>query len=1141
MQVNRNTSIISWALGILTIIVLLLNLPEQPDPANIGLWLLFTLLIALSLNLGVLLTSGEISSAHMFGIMAFLSLGHDGRAEEALWIVATGALLGGLVQVARAEEWLPRRRVTVRSLGSVLETMAQLTLSQLVGEALYLQSGGRLPLGVITQADIFPLIIFAVGYVLFYLLFFVLRVRMEGHSISDVLASDWVTLGGAVLLPVPFGILGGVVSNELDTFSWAIFVGGLVLIVFGVYGLSRMQFYFRQQVQELSSISVVSQALRTNLELDALLKTIHLQVASLLNVDNFMVALLEPLQNRIYFPLVVTRGHEIDLPPRAPEPNERLLDYVIDRRMPLLLEQNVGERTMALNLRPPDGPIYSWLGVPLLAPDRALGAIAVASSDPGRLLSTADQRLLMNIAAQAGVAIENAQLYGQAQDRALQLGTLNSISALLTGTLSPEKVVNLVASSVVAVANCDAVAVYLYEDGDLQLARNIGLSEAFNSDPPIPLIIRPGDADDPHRPGHQPVVVSSANSEPLLSDAERAFITREGMRAWIELMLMSGDAPQGVVVAYYQEPRHFSGDEIELIRTFTVQAALAINNARIYNSIDSALDRRMSQLQALYDVGQELNAILSLQHIFDLVVERALEGTSGEAGLVVVGQEDGFGIEVVAHQGYPPDTFDTMRIGSGITALVYDTGEPLLVADVRENRHYRAVNPNTHSQLSVPIMRENEILGVITIESTNYNAFGEDDITFVTQLAIQAAIAIDNARLFKRIAEGRDRLQVILDSMTEGVLLINNDGQVALANPRIESLLGLKPETMVRQLVDDLLLDPDMGFAQQLGFSEADLRLLLADLRAGDWRGEEQANFSYELDAPRHVYVNRHIAPVMDENGALLGLLLVLVDETEQQELVLARDDLNRMIVHDLRGPMTAVTASLKLLNDLAPPDSNFTPIVQRTTEASMRAVRKLLNLVDSLLDIGKMESGQMTLDREPVHLNALASNVVMEMDSLARELDVNLAVDIPYDMPLLDVDGNQVERVLLNLVDNALKFTPADGVVRIAAYKPEERDVPAGFVRVEVSDTGPGVPDDYKARLFDRFVQVKSAQSRRRGTGLGLTFCRLATESHGGAIWIEDNPEGGAMFAFTLPVATDLNTADQPATGDLDFDGPLL
>ena len=201
MQAKRNTTIISWALGILTIIVLLLNLPEQPDPANIGLWLLFTLLIALSLNLGVLLTSGEISSAHMFGIMAFLSLGHDGRAEEALWIVATGALLGGLVQVARAEEWLPRRRVTVRSLGSVLETMAQLTLSQLVGEALYLQSGGRLPLGVITQADIFPLIIFAVGYVLFYLLFFVLRVRMEGHSISDVLASDWVTLGGAVLLP----------------------------------------------------------------------------------------------------------------------------------------------------------------------------------------------------------------------------------------------------------------------------------------------------------------------------------------------------------------------------------------------------------------------------------------------------------------------------------------------------------------------------------------------------------------------------------------------------------------------------------------------------------------------------------------------------------------------------------------------------------------------------------------------------------------------------------------------------------------------------------------------------------------------------------------------------------------------------
>ncbi len=248
------------------------------------------------------------------------------------------------------------------------------------------------------------------------------------------------------------------------------------------------------------------------------------------------------------------------------------------------------------------------------------------------------------------------------------------------------------------------------------------------------------------------------------------------------------------------------------------------------------------------------------------------------------------------------------------------------------------------------------------------------------------------------------------------------------------------------------------------------------------------------------------------------------------------------MIVHDLRSPLTAVTASLKLLNDVIPADNEFAPLVQRTTEASMRAVRKLLNLVDSLLDIAKMESGQMSLDCEPIHLNAVAGNVVLEMDSLARELDVNLAVDVAYDLPLLNIDGEKIERVLLNLVDNALKFTPAGGTVMIQAYPPGQGGAGDGRLRVQVSDTGPGVPEEYKTRLFDRFVQIDGLRGRRRGTGLGLTFCRLAVEAHGGRIWIEDNPAGGSIFAFTVPVAELPPQADDdlfPAEGDAS--GPLL
>jgi signal transduction histidine kinase len=140
-------------------------------------------------------------------------------------------------------------------------------------------------------------------------------------------------------------------------------------------------------------------------------------------------------------------------------------------------------------------------------------------------------------------------------------------------------------------------------------------------------------------------------------------------------------------------------------------------------------------------------------------------------------------------------------------------------------------------------------------------------------------------------------------------------------------------------------------------------------------------------------------------------------------------------------------------------------------------------------------------------------------MSPLALELNVTLTVNVPTSLPSLNIDAEKIERVLLNLVDNAIKFTPANGYVSISAHEPGKMGAEDNFVRVEVCDTGPGVPGQHKERLFDRFAQIDGQRGQRRGTGLGLTFCKLAVEAHGGQIWIEDNPQGGAIFAFTLPV----------------------
>jgi signal transduction histidine kinase len=598
-------------------------------------------------------------------------------------------------------------------------------------------------------------------------------------------------------------------------------------------------------------------------------------------------------------------------------------------------------------------------------------------------------------------------------------------------------------------------------------------------------------------------------------------------------MLLSGEEPLGVIAAFYDLPRAFSSDEIELMRTFTVQAALAINNARLYARTDSALNQRIDQLQALYDIGQELTSTLNLQKVFDLVVKRALEGTRSTSGMIVVGSEDNLSLQVVARRGYPDGLVETpLDLNTGLTATVFDSGRPMLIADTTDQAQYVPLNPVSRSLLSVPIRRDEETLGVITIEGAQPNAFGDGDVTFVTQIATHAAIAIENARLFKRIGEGRDRMQAILDSMNEGVLLIDRDGGVALANPPIATLLNLKPDLLVGQLADDLLQDIGALFAERMGFTSGDLRLLLADLRAGQLTAESLIQYSYALTEPRETFLNRQVTPVRDERGDLLGLLLVFLNETEQQEIARTREDLSRMIVHDLRSPLTALKGGLNVIRELIDiPEER--PSIDELLRIAEDSADGLLKLVSSLLDVARMESGAVPLELAAVSLHEPVGQSVALLEVLAREAGVTLHQGLPDDLPLLRIDVAQIRRVMTNLLDNALRYTPGGGHVYVEAAV----DDAAHQVTVTVRDTGPGIPPDMRKRIFERFATEVTGQPRRgpRGLGLGLTFCRLAVEAHGGRIWVEDGLNGGAAFCFTLPISTEPSMMQTAVTLDQD------
>lgn len=1116
-------TLIYWVLLLATGAALLFNAPDTAViPQYSGPLILYVLLTAFALVFGAALVQGELSAAHAIGVLAGLSLSVELQGAIT-WAVALGGLIGGVLVVFIGDRRLPWQRPQERSMRAMLLIVARVTLSFFLATQFYKTLGGALPIQLNSMEHVLWVVGFCVVYTAIYLILFLLEMYGRGYGMRHVLRTNLLEVLTVLGLPLPLSVLGAHIYNNLSVLAFAICMLGLSLAIIAPYVISRAQLLLRKQVEELRSLSVMSQAIRANYQYASLMNMVYVQVSNLLDVDNFMVALYDPDKQQLEYPLVIRDGKEVQQP-AAPLPVNSPIKRVLETHLPLLLSRDAGKEGWVRGLSVPEGD-YSWLGVPLQAGGSLFGAMVVTSPGKRRVFTSDDLRLLNIVAASTGVALENSFLYEQQKKRAHKLTQLNAMLAQLTESLSPDAVLETIVNEATTLANADAAAVMLVTNGDdaLSLARGRGLSDTFKARLPRPLIFEQESS-----LTQSTLLVVSDVRDDVRAAAIRESVLAEGLLAWIELPFLVGGSRMGALTLYYRQSQKFINEDVEVLRAFATQASQAIQNAYTFRRADEALSRRVGQMLALATISHELTATLDLRTICGLVLEFALNATFTHVGTIML--KDDYGeLEIISQYGYPLETVSRHDlVQQQVTVYALRSGEPVLISDIANRSDMTPAVHGLRSQMAVPIVRRGAVLGVITLESEEVNFFTEEDTQFVQQLADQAVIAIDNTQLFQRMKEARDRVQLILDNMSEPLLLIDRSGVIALANPRVDKL-GFHPDLLLGQSVESLLAHEDFHLPSRLGFeSPSDVRTLLQGL-GKPIAGQEYQPFAYELDSKAQtVYLQRNIIPVANEQGNIIALMIVLYDETEAHGLAQAREDLVRMIVHDLRSPLTAVTTSLKLMNEVIPAESEFKEVIDSASTAGRRAIRKLLDRVDSLLDVARLESGQINLDTRSAELATIVDTVCAELSPLAHELDVKMEIDIPDTLPMLQVDADKTERVFLNLLDNALKFSPEDSAVTIRAHAPGTAGATDGYVRVDVIDLGPGVPEEYKLTLFNRFVQVRGREGRRRGSGLGLTFCRLVVEAHGGRIWIEDNSAGGTIFSFTLPVAA----AAPPANG---------
>lgn len=1099
MAKQNKYHLIRWLIAGAGVLLLLLN-PPRGDAltAYSAPLLIYFSLTALSVAFKVALTHGDLSLAHGIGIVAVLSLPAQAQSD-ALWAAGLGALVGEIARLI----WSAVRQFGAHALRSIsMTTLARSGLgfgrgviALYTASAVYQALGGELPLRTLDTSAIPPLTVLVSVYIGVKALLFAVDTRLL-DSAPRFTWTSVLELIAALALPTPFAVLAGAAYNLFSQTAFALLIAALMMVIVFVYGINQSRLRLRRRVEEIEALAVLSETLRSNVELKPLLSAIKQHVSALMGTTHVDLTLGQPAANA----------------------GQTLMSQVLRTERSLLLSTRAHQQAAALGLDvSPD--TVSWLGVPLVAGGRLIGGLAVRSVSAGRHFGQDDLRRLNIIAAGASIAIENAQREEEQARRVSQLGTLNQILALLSGTLSPDVVLDTVITSASALSTATGVTVYLHRDDNrtaLTLSRCAGFSSLFTDEPPDPLLA--GLARTPQISAETPIIVTDVSHDPRAAHLV-PIMQRERKQSWIELPLIVGGFSVGVLGLYFDAPLDMDAEAVELLRTFANQAAQAISNARLFAVTDEALERRVGQLLALATVGQELTAIIHLQPICEIVLRHALDAVRAQAGyLFLRGDRDE--IEALAYEHMPSEVFHDSASALRLTWQAARQGGIKFSADSAPCRY--ALLESTCSVMIAPLQRGNTVLGALALESAQPNAFTAEDSQFIAQLANQAVIAIDNAHLFRRIAEALDRMQVILNAMDEALILIDANGFIALANPRV-SLLGLKSDELIGRSLDELLDTDQFDFSAILGFaSHVELRKLVKDLRSG-WAERPAVKYSLGSD-PDKRYFNRQIIPIHDLNGQAMGALLVFHDESERVRLEEAREEFSRMLIHDLRGPLTAMTTSLAVLNTIIPTDAPYRDVVEMTTESSRRSIRKLLSRVNALLDVARMESGQMHLETQPTELASLIDEVCIELSPLAHELNVKLESSLPENLPPLAVDADKVERLLQNLLDNALKFSPLDGRVLVQAHPIGSDGIPPGFVRIDVIDQGPGVPDEYKTRLFERFAQISGQKGRRPGMGLGLTFCRLVAEAHGGRIWIEDNPAGGSVFAFTLPTA---NCAD--------------
>jgi len=399
------------------------------------------------------------------------------------------------------------------------------------------------------------------------------------------------------------------------------------------------------------------------------------------------------------------------------------------------------------------------------------------------------------------------------------------------------------------------------------------------------------------------------------------------------------------------------------------------------------------------------------------------------------------------------------------------------------------------SFVNVPMSVGGSVVGMIHVSSGREQAFGEEEVLFVHRAADFLSSSVQGVR--ELLAAVKGRIEQMVDHMTDGVLMLDAKGRVAAMNGAARSLLGCEEAET-----------PDAA--------------TLSELLEGDpvSRMRSERRSIKKLVCLRGAPYQMQISPVEDEKGELAGIVLAFRDFEEEKKADDMKTELVSVVSHELRTPLTAIRNALFLLGGTKLGSLN--PGQNRFVDLAKRNVEQLIGIINDLLDLSKIEAGKMHLELAPTSMAEEIEDALASLQPQAEAMGVSLQWTIAPNLPPVFGHAASIQRVMVNLVGNAIKFTDRGGVVKIESTRAGSDEVAgeAGAVRVTVSDSGVGIPKDQLESIFEKFHQVEAEETRTSpGTGLGLSISRELVKAHHGRIWAESEAGSGSHFSFVIPI----------------------